>query len=157
LFEDLKRFFLPVFSKKPHIEFRTILQHDKLFNFIQTDESRLKQVLINLINNALSFTNKGYIEIGYQIVNNSYLKFYVSDTGSGIPQAHQNHLFDRFVQSNPALAINEGGSGLSLPISRGIIELMGGKIWIKTLPGIGSHVYFTIPYLPTRINIENIN
>ncbi|MGE4289818.1 MAG: sensor histidine kinase, partial [Salinivirgaceae bacterium] len=121
------------------------------------DESRLKQVLINLIENALNFTQKGFVELGYSIENNQHMVFYVKDTGDGIPVEYQKHIFDRFVQSNPAISINTGGTGLGLPISRGLVELMGGKIWIKSYQGMGSSIYFTIPYQPTRLKLEHMD
>jgi PAS domain S-box-containing protein len=157
LLEDIERHFAPTFAKNPLLELRIIPFTDKLLTYINADESRLKQVLINLIDNALNFTQKGFVELGYSIENNQHIEFYVKDTGDGIPVEYQKHIFDRFVQSNPAISINTGGTGLGLPISRGLVELMGGKIWIKSYQGMGSSIYFTIPYQPTRLKLEHMD
>jgi signal transduction histidine kinase len=112
---------------------------------VMTDGTKLTQILTNLINNALKFTEEGYIELGYS-VEGDYLKFFVKDTGIGIPQEKFEEIFKRFSQLNLAKNYQYGGSGLGLSISKAYVELLGGKIWIQSLPGKGSTFYFTIPY-----------
>jgi len=112
---------------------------------IMTDGTKLTQILTNLINNALKFTEEGYIELGYS-VEGDYLKFFVKDTGIGIPQEKHEEIFKRFSQLSLAKNYQYRGSGLGLSISKAYVELLGGKIWIQSSPGNGSTFYFTIPY-----------
>lgn len=122
-----------------------------------TDPMRLQQVLTNLLGNALKFTEQGVIEFGYDI-ENGFLKFYVKDTGIGIPESKQEVLFQRFSQVDASTTRKFGGTGLGLAISRNIVELLGGSIWFESEPGVGSTFYFTLPYKPTdNQNNGNIN
>ena len=114
-------------------------------SLIFTDEMRLKQILMNLINNALKFTLEGFIKYGYQR-KDDFLEFYVEDSGIGVPAEKQEIIFDRFRQSNETTARDFGGTGLGLSISKGITELFGGKIWVESDGKTGSKFYFTIPY-----------
>lgn len=110
------------------------------------DSGRLKQVLYNLLENALKFTHTGEIEIGCKQGKNDNLLFYVKDTGIGIPLEKQVPIFDRFTQAHDIAQHNNTGTGLGLAISKGIVELMGGQIWVESQEGEGSTFYFTIPY-----------
>ncbi|HUW07211.1 MAG TPA: PAS domain S-box protein [Williamwhitmania sp.] len=112
---------------------------------IVTDEAKLTQVIINLINNALKFTPKGYIEFGVS-KEEHLLKFYVKDTGIGISPEHQLLVFERFRQVETDLSRHFGGSGLGLSISKAFIEVLGGRIWLESEVGIGSTFFFTMPY-----------
>lgn len=108
---------------------------------IYTDPERLNQVMINLINNAIKFTNVGKVEFGYSVFQ-EMVQFYVKDTGIGIPKNMHEAIFDRFRQvENPRF----GGTGLGLTISKNIVQLLGGRIWLQSEEGIGSTFYFTIP------------
>lgn len=113
--------------------------------FIFTDQTRLQQVLSNLITNSMKFTDKGSIEFGYHISNNEQLQFYVKDTGTGIGKEASLGIFERFVQDKMTLQRNSKGSGLGLAISKSIIKLLDGNIWLDTEKGYGTTVYFTIP------------
>lgn len=114
-------------------------------SFINCDESRLGQVLSNLLENALKFTPNGLIEMGYGLDGNK-LHFYVKDNGAGIDPKDHLTIFERFGQSeNKSLNIKEG-SGLGLAICKGIIELMGGTIWVESEINKGSTFHFTKPY-----------
>ncbi len=113
---------------------------------INCDRMRLRQVLTNLISNALKFTSKGMVEFGYQINDNSNeIQFYVTDTGIGIPMEKQNVIFQRFRQAHNDIAKQYGGTGLGLAICKSLVELMGGKLWVESKPGQGSSFFFTIP------------
>lgn len=118
-------------------------------SFILIDEGRLKQILINLLTNALKFTNKGKIEFGY-IVRDKDLKFYVKDSGIGIDKAHLALIFERFKQADEGTARKYGGTGLGLAITKAITELMGGTIWVESEPDKGSVFYFSLPYKPLK-------
>jgi signal transduction histidine kinase len=126
------------------IEGREVKSFEK-DDLIYTDKVRLQQVLLNLISNAVKFTDKGYIEIGYKQKENTIL-FFVKDTGIGIPSNKHRLIFERFRQVEESFTRTYGGTGLGLPISKGIIELMGGKIWLESKAEEGSTFYFTIPY-----------
>lgn len=110
------------------------------------DEIRLKQVLINLINNAIKFTDKGHIEFGYY-AEDEFINFYVEDTGTGIAAEYHSLIFERFRQVGSAIAREKGGTGLGLAISKAIVNQMGGDIFVESEPGKGSKFQFKIPLI----------
>ena len=112
--------------------------------YIISDETKLVQVLTNLIGNALKFTEKGNINFGYTIKNND-LEFFVEDTCIGIPPEMHKEIFKRFRQVESTTARQFGGSGLGLSISKAYVELLGGKMWLDSKLNKGSTFYFTIP------------
>lgn len=118
-----------------------------------TDSGRLQQVLHNLISNAIKFTEKGYIEFGYSEKENS-IEFYVKDTGIGLNKDEQRQIFDRFRYDEETITRKYEGSGLGLTIAKGIVRLLGGKIWIDSEPGEGTTIFFTIPL--EEVPMENI-
>jgi len=111
---------------------------------IFADVDRLKQIFNNLVGNALKFTANGQIEIGYQ-KKGTGIKFYVRDTGIGIPAEYHNKIFDRFRQVDNSTTRKYGGNGLGLAITKNLVELMGGTIWLESEPGKGSTFYFLMP------------
>jgi signal transduction histidine kinase len=113
------------------------------------DGRRLTQVLINLVGNAIKFTDAGEVAIKAEANNGS---FYVSvrDTGPGISAADQTKLFQEFQQADNAITKKKGGTGLGLAISKRIIEMHGGKIWVESQPGRGSTFAFTFPVIVER-------
>ncbi len=113
---------------------------------ILADETKLVQILSNLINNAFKFTKKGKISFGYSI-RNGFIEFFVKDTGIGIAAKHQTMIFERFYQVDSAVSRQFGGTGLGLSICKAYTELLGGEIWLKSSPGKGTEFYFTIPYV----------
>ena len=112
--------------------------------WITSDENRLRQVLINLVGNAIKFTKKGHVEIGIK-TNGDSVQFHVSDSGIGIPEEYHNEIFERFRQVESADTRKYGGNGLGLAISKSLVEIMGGEIWMESVQGNGSTFYFTIP------------
>ncbi len=110
--------------------------------YITTDANHLKQVFINLINNALKFTSKGEIRIGYKLHNNT-IKCFVKDTGIGIKAEDQQTIFKRFTKLETEDKFRDG-TGLGLAISKAIVETLGGSIWVESEEGIGSIFHFTI-------------
>ena len=112
---------------------------------VLADRDRILQVLTNLVGNAAKFTPEG----GTVAVNAKALdgevRFCVSDTGPGIRAEEVSHIFDRFWQATRTASL---GTGLGLPIARGIVEAHGGRIWVESEPGIGTTFYFTLPTVP---------
>jgi PAS domain S-box-containing protein len=109
------------------------------------DRSKIYQILSNFLSNAIKFTNKGNIELGVIQIENS-LKIYVKDTGIGINNDFQEHIFKRFRQAENAFTRKYGGNGLGLSISKHLIELLGGKIGLNSQFGKGSTFYILLPY-----------
>ncbi len=112
---------------------------------ITADVLRLKQVLSNLLENAVKFTQKGNIEFGYLIREDQFLEFYVKDTGIGIPEDKQGVIFNRFRQVDDSYTREFGGTGLGLWISKSLVGLMGGEIRVVSKEGRGAAFYFTLP------------
>jgi signal transduction histidine kinase len=118
---------------------------------VRSDRNRIEQVLNNLILNAVDFvpSETGKIEYGAQS-NGEEVLFYVKDNGTGISLEKQKNLFHKFYQIDTSVTRKHGGSGLGLAISKGIIESLGGKIWIESELGKGASFYFTIPNERTK-------
>jgi PAS domain S-box-containing protein len=113
---------------------------------IIVDPYRLKQVLTNLLVNAIKFTPKGYIQYGFRMKDMNTLLFFVRDTGIGIPEDKQEEVFQYFHQLENTLNRANTGTGLGLAICKRLIELMHGSIWLQSEPGKGTSFFFTIPY-----------
>lgn len=113
--------------------------------FFSGDEVRLRQVMLNLISNAIKFTKQGSIEFGY-ILLNSIIRFYVKDTGIGIDPANHEVIFKRFRQVNSSVSREQGGTGLGLAISKALVEQMGGAITLESELGKGSVFTVDLPF-----------
>lgn len=129
-------------KKKQHISLEFILPTGDII--LQADPFRMRQVLMNLLNNALKFTNNGGIVVSCQ-KKNSELLFEVKDSGVGIPLSDQSKVFDRFIKFDYQ-GLNNEGSGIGLSIVEKIIHLLNGKIWLESEVGKGTSFYFTMPY-----------
>ena len=114
---------------------------------ILTDIVKVRQILNNLINNAIKFTEEGHIKFGYSLVSDE-LEFFVEDTGIGIEPDNHDKIFDRFHKAGPDDRKLYEGIGLGLAICKGNVDILKGKIWLESKPGIGSKFFFTIPYEP---------
>lgn len=133
----------------------TSLNDDKAT--VLVDDNKLTQVLSCLINNAIKFTQEGFVSAGYTFKGN-FLEFYVKDSGIGIdPQSHDK-IFHRFRQVDNSHTRKYGGSGLGLAIADAYIKLLGGQIWLNSEPGKGSEFYFTIPYKQSiQVSIDAVD
>ena len=132
---------------KPHVFLESEID-ENVKKCIYTDPVRLRQILQNLLNNAIKYTEKGYIRFGYRLTKNNMLKFFVEDTGIGIPEDHLDVVFQRFRQVELGNNRQYGGTGLGLTISRNLAQLMGGDMYVKSIEGKGSTFTFTIAYHP---------
>ena len=142
-------FFKPEVDKKGlKLSYRKALAKDKAI--IYTDKEKLYAILTNLVKNAIKYTEEGSIEFGYNTVETlhatSLLRFYVKDTGIGVPSDRLEAIFGRFVQADIEDRNALQGAGLGLAISKAYVEMLGGKIWVESEEGVGSTFYFTIPY-----------
>ncbi|NOX48325.1 MAG: response regulator [Chlorobi bacterium] len=146
-----------------HVSFTNLLSKDNRDNLellfeknknqkgllIFSDPYRLKQILTNLVSNAIKFTNKGHVKVGYEVIKDDdghFVKFHIEDTGIGIAIENTDLIFNRFRQIEESDTREFGGTGLGLAISKTLTELLGGKIWVESELGKGSVFYFTIPY-----------
>ncbi|MGQ1889264.1 PAS domain S-box protein [Thermophagus sp. OGC60D27] len=111
---------------------------------IYSDYTKLDQILTNLINNAIKYTDKGKIEMGYSKQKN-YILFFVKDTGIGISKTQQKKVFERFYRSNDPKTRSHEGVGLGLSICLGLINKLDGEIWLDSEPGKGTNFFFSLP------------
>jgi PAS domain S-box-containing protein len=139
-------------AQKQNISINLVPFSDLKENRIITDETKLIQIIHNLLVNALKFTKQGHINFGY-IIKGTMIEFFVEDTGIGIPPDMHEEIFKRFSQVDTSSTRNNEGSGLGLSISKAYVKLLGGKIWLNSTLGKGSTFYFTIPYKKTITNI----
>jgi len=121
---------------------------------IIADRSKLHRILANLLENALKFTNEGFIELGYDIRENNLI-LYVKDTGMGISPESHDLIFERFSQEDKEISYKHGGLGLGLSISKENARLMGGDITLSSVKGEGSTFFVTLPYKPVKKVEEN--
>jgi PAS domain S-box-containing protein len=162
--ESIYAFFKPEADRnKVGLAYKNNLAGEKAT--IKTDKEKFHAVLVNLIKNAIKFTNEGTIEFGYNLKHTSLqnyekavasfeLEFFVKDTGVGISKEYIDIVFERFRQASEGYARNFEGAGLGLSISKAYIEMLGGKIWVESEVGKGSTFFFTIPYNPHTEEIK---
>ncbi len=112
---------------------------------INTDKTKLLQVFSNLVSNAIKFTNKGFVRVGYHL-KGEMLEFYVEDSGIGIPEKFHLKIFNRFIQTNEKTKKQSKGNGLGLAICKSFVELFGGEIWIDRSNDEGTKICFNLPY-----------
>jgi signal transduction histidine kinase len=120
---------------------------------MEGDAGRVRQVLVNLLGNAVKFTPRGGIEVTAAPLDSAetgdgFILFSVKDTGVGIAADQLENIFGKFTQLDTSLTRSYGGTGLGLALSRQIVERMGGRIWVESSAGQGSTFYFTVPRVP---------
>ena len=135
---------------KSKVQLRVVKLLEDNESYIRTDSIRLRQIITNLIGNALKFTSEGHIEFGYKVVDDGFLEFHVEDTGIGIEPEKLELIFERFVQADNSRSRKYSGSGLGLAISKGFSELLGGTMWAKSMVNKGSTFFFSIPYVKAK-------
>ncbi|MGM0622283.1 MAG: response regulator, partial [Bacteroidota bacterium] len=152
LFSDLGELY-EKHCKEKELKLELNLPQDTEKAEVVSDPELLKKVFRHLINNALKFTNEGAIKLGYMLKQNTVLCF-VEDTGKGIEAEMQDLVFTHFTQEDTRIARGYEGSGLGLSISKGLVELLGGEIALKSEKGKGTTVSFTLPWVPEEIEHE---
>lgn len=151
LFQELYAIYSNQISRKPDQKtmlFKPEMPQESPFT-IYSDPIRIRQILSNLLSNAIKFTPIGSIRFGYNLLIDEdmpYIQCYVQDTGIGISPEKQALIFERFRQADDTYTRIYGGSGLGLAISKGLVDLLGGHIWVDSNEGQGSTFYFTIPF-----------
>lgn len=148
LLDELEVFYKPI-AKNNNISLICERGLENYKSTIETDKTKLNQVLTNLLSNAFKFTDEGSVTFGYQLIENN-LQFYVKDTGIGVDDDLHHKIFDRFSQGNLDLSKQHIGTGLGLAITKKIIELFQGEIWLNS-DQPGTTIYFTIPYIKAKI------
>lgn len=123
---------------------------------VYVDENRLRQVLFNIYSNAAKYTDEGHIRLTVKQEADE-LHFYLEDTGTGIPESEQAIIFEEFQQSSESKRDPRSGTGLGLPITRRLLHLMNGRIWVKSEVGKGSCFSFTIPVYSDTLDITESN
>jgi len=154
LFSELETIYINYLKRKQksNLELRIQIPKEAHHDVIFTDPYRLKQILNNLFLNALKYTETGHIEIGYNIFNDNKLRFFVSDTGSGIPANRIKNIFKRFQYAEDNHGTVEAhGSGIGLSISKDLAVLLGGDIQVKSVNEEGSVFYLSLPYDKIKI------
>jgi signal transduction histidine kinase len=150
--EYIYTFFRPeAETKKIRLSYKTALPAKEAI--IRTDREKVWAILTNLVKNALKYTENGSIEFGYELApaqDHEPLRFYVKDTGIGIPANRQEAIFKRFIQADIADKMARQGAGLGLSISKAYVEMLGGEIWVESEEGMGTTFYFTLPYNPPQ-------
>ena len=148
MLHELHLFFMPEGTQKNiGIDFHCDLPENE--SYIETDSTKLNQILTNLIKNAVKFTEEGSVTFGYR-KKNLMLEFFVTDTGPGIDQEHKSLIFERFRQGTLGNMPKYEGAGLGLAISKAYVERLGGSIWMESELGKGSTFYFELP-----IHVQN--
>jgi signal transduction histidine kinase/CheY-like chemotaxis protein len=145
VFEELKKK-----KGKNHLELFFTPYSLKKSIIIKTDPHRLKQILTNLLENALKYTNYGFVEFGYK-KRDKFIQFYIKDSGIGIPKEKFNYIFERFSQLDYSTNKEFGGTGLGLAITKNLVRMLGGEIWLESQENKGTVFYFTIPYSEVEI------
>lgn len=149
--QTIDSFSVPALQKNLQIEYKI---ENNVPESVSGDETRIRQVLTNLLANAVKFTEKGSITLkimpdpryqeGQSKISKNSILFEIKDTGAGIPESEHSAIFEQFRQADGSITRQYGGTGLGLAICKKIIEKMGGTIWVKSTPNVGSTFYFNI-------------
>jgi signal transduction histidine kinase/CheY-like chemotaxis protein/ABC-type amino acid transport substrate-binding protein len=159
LVEDMVRGFA-FHRDKSNLDIRSSISDD-LPDTVMGDMARLRQILLNLMQNAVKFTHEGWVELAVEVysrtADEARILFTVGDTGIGIDKAKFKDIFDNFGQADNMIFSQYGGTGLGLSIVKRLVEMMNGFIWVESEPGKGSYFYFIIPFRLREDTGEAIN
>lgn len=147
LFEEIEVFIKDILkNKEKSLDFNILNDARDTIDVIVGDRGRLVQILQNLITNAVKFTSEGSIEVKCFKRSDGFLIFHVRDTGIGIKEDKLEKIFEPFIQEEDTIVRSYGGTGLGLPISKALVEILGGEVGVRSIKGEGSDFFFTIPY-----------
>jgi len=152
VFNELENHYKLNNEKKIEFEYVNKTQNNGLELYY--DKARFRQIFINLLNNALKFTESGRIKFGYKVLEKS-VQFFVSDTGIGMNKSEIDKIFDPFYKIENNTDILYRGAGIGLTICKKMVELMGGEIWVESVLYKGSVFYFTLPVTPDNSKPNN--
>jgi len=145
LLEEVARFQTPAAARKGLA--LVLRRSPDIPDRLLADSLRLRQVLLNLLGNAIKFTQEGSVTLEALLdsedANSVRLRFWVQDTGPGIPADKQKLIFEAFSQADGSITRKHGGTGLGLTISSRLVKMMDGRIWVESEPGLGTTFYFT--------------
>lgn len=144
--KDLHALYLPIAQEK-ELKLNYSVPNNFESIYIFSDQSKIVQILSNLINNAIKFTKEGEVEFGFEI-KAERIQFFVKDSGIGIEKELQEMIFERFSQADVSVTRGYEGAGLGLAICKGLVEIIGGKIWLESELSKGSIFYFSLPFAP---------
>lgn len=145
LFHELQKFFTLEAENKSNEVDLVVDALGQSENFIiNSDQTRIRQILSNLLHNAIKFTNKGFIKFGFKKINTKQIAFYVQDTGVGIDKEQQKLIFERFMQADVPNQ-QHTGTGLGLAIANNLVKMLGGNLELESEAGKGSNFHFTLP------------
>lgn len=153
LLEEIMEYTKKLCSKKP-IETELEMPSNSDFLSLDSDRELIRKIIKNLVDNAVKFTDKGKIIVGYHLLE-GHLEFFVKDTGRGIKQDKLQTIFEVFTQEDTAMTRGYEGSGLGLAIAKGFVASLNGDIWVTSKVGNGSVFYFTIPYNRNILSVVN--
>ena len=146
LIHDIYNRYRPIIPDTKDIRLKMKLDvPNPVFGFI-TDYRLLSETLVILVDNAIKYTNEGEVTIGYEMIKNEEVKFFVSDTGIGIPEDEIENIFSRFYRIRNRINDSTSGSGLGLPIAQHYVEMLGGELDLESKPGRGTKFTFVVPF-----------
>ena len=156
LFDELHQTFekIKTGKGKDHIDLQFLKGLNDEQSVIYTDPFRLKQIITNLVENSLKFTEKGSVIVSYQL-NGGEIIFSIKDTGIGISKDKQDVIFNQFRQADDSHARKYGGTGLGLSISKKLAKLLNGKMWLESTVNVGSSFFISIPYQKKKSSAVN--
>jgi len=155
LLDEVYNSFKTIIASRTNLKLKLEKPTPPLYEKVRLDEVKLKQIMMNLINNAIKFTEQGEISFGYITGNSSEISFFVKDTGIGIAPEKHEIIFERFRQLESRNARIQSGSGLGLSISKAYAEIMGGSISVKSEEGKGAEFVITFPFVPAKSDLSN--
>ena len=142
-------------QKRSQIEFKLTVGLNDSRSIIISDPGKVEQTLNNLLTNAFNYTERGTIELGYELTPTNRISFFIKDTGTGLPQNVKEQVFSNVKRVSHDLQNQNHGLGLGLPICKGLIDLLGGKLKIEAIPEEGTTICFTIPYIPGKQEVTS--
>ncbi len=131
-------------ANKLHLEFK-VYKPDAGGMMVLSDQKRIRQVFKNLLSNAIKFTDKGFIEFGYEMLDDGMIQCFVKDTGIGIREEDMPFVFNSFTKVNSSSTRIFGGTGIGLTICKQVVEMLGGRIWADSTVNLGTTFFFTFP------------